>query len=97
MKYIERNEVRMSKTITRRGPKPTKRNAIVLRMREIKRATSADLGVSTAFLETLNRAGIVRVVEHQRTDHKGRPRNVYSLDKRGQGIALNLSKAQKAA
>ena len=76
----------------KRGPKPNLRNRIILSIREKKIATSADLAVSTAYLSTLEKKGIIAVKERKKKEGKGRPNNVYSLTPRGHGFALNLSK-----
>jgi predicted ArsR family transcriptional regulator len=75
-----------------------KRNDVVMAIREKKRVTSAEIGVETAYLDALKQAGIVEVIDRIPTGGRGRPRNLYRLSKRGQGIALNLTrKAQKVS
>jgi hypothetical protein len=74
-----------------RGPKPTKRNGVILALRNMKRATAADLGVATAYLDTLVRGGYVAVVGHQIDKQgKGRKPNIYKLTPAGQGQATSL-------
>lgn len=82
----------MSKSNVKRGPKPKKRHAVILKLREMKRATSAELGVATAFMNTLMSAGIVAAVDKAQKDSRGRKPNVFALTKSGQGTALNLLK-----
>lgn len=82
----------MSKPNVKRGPKPRKRESIILKLREMKRSTSADLGVATAYMDTLVRSGIVAVVDKADKNSRGRKPNVFALTKSGQGTALNLLK-----
>lgn len=74
-----------------------KRNDVVMAIREKKRITSADLGVETAYMDSLKQAGIVEVVGKVPTGGRGRPRNLYRLSRKGQAIATNLVKRAKAS
>jgi len=82
----------MSKSNVKRGPKPKKRHEIILKLQDIKRATSAELGVQTAYIDSLRRAGIVAVVDKAEKESRGRKPNVFALSPRGRMMALNLSK-----
>jgi hypothetical protein len=82
----------MSKSNVKRGPKPKKRAEIILKLREMKKATSAELEVATAYLDTLKRAGIIAVVDKAPKESRGRKPNVFALSPRGRMMALNLSK-----
>lgn len=84
----------MSKTVKtqKRGPKPKKRESVVLRLRAAKRATSKELGVATAYMHSLLRAGLVAQADFAPVNGRGRPAVVWSLSKSGQGTALNLAR-----
>ena len=86
-----------SKNAKKRGPSPIKREEIILKLREHKRATSADLGVSTAFLFTMLSAGLVRKVGKEEVGGKGRPRTIWALSPRGNGIASSRMRLRVAA
>jgi predicted ArsR family transcriptional regulator len=58
----------------------------------MKRATSRDLGVDTAFMDSLRRAGIVAVVAQAEKVGRGRKNNIYSLTKSGNGKASTLKR-----
>ena|ERR1039457_2132638 len=83
----------MSKS-NKRGPKPVKRTQVILALREMKKVTSADLAVSTAYLDTLLRAGIVSIVGKTapKGEGKGRPANLYKLSPAGQGMASAIQR-----
>lgn len=83
----------MAKIVTQRGPKPVKRNKIILALRAKKQATSAELGVATAYMDTLLRGGIVAVAGKGDKSGKGRKPNVYKLTPRGNGKASALKRA----
>ena len=82
---------------SKRGPKPVKRNKIVLALRAKKRATSRELKVATAYMTTLATAGIV--TSAGKTDpkggSKGRKAIVWRLTPSGNGKASALLRASK--
>lgn len=81
-----------SKSNIKRGPRPHKRNGVILALREMKRATSQELGVNTPFMDSLRRAGIVAVVDQKEKVGRGRRNNIYSLTKSGNGKASTLKR-----
>lgn len=81
-----------SKSSIKRGPRPYKRNGVILALREMQRATSQDLGVETAFMDSLRRAGIVAVVDYAEKVGRGKKNNIYSLTKAGNGKASSLKR-----
>jgi predicted ArsR family transcriptional regulator len=81
-----------------RGRKPTVRNAVLLSLRADGPQTAKDLSTSVAYLRTLVEGGyIVQAGTVKQTPGRGRPNHTFKLSKRGQGIALNLSKAVQKA
>lgn len=78
------------------GPRPYKRNAVILQLRDCKKATSAELTVATAYLDALVQAGIVRIIERSKKAGRGRPSNVYALSAQGNGKASAIIRKQKA-
>jgi len=87
----------MSKKATKRGPKPLKRKQVILRLREHKRATSAELQCSTAFIFTLLQQGLVRRVGIEDKSGKGRKRIIWALTPAGNGVASAIQRQQKIA
>lgn len=77
----------------KRGPKPKKRREVILNLRSMKEATSAELAVPTSFMHTLLQDNLVTRAGFAPTGGKGRPKAIWKLSKRGQGMALNFSKA----
>lgn len=81
-----------SKNVSKRGPRPHKRDRVILAVKEKRLAGASDLGVSSAYLNTLVARGILVVNAQRKCEGRGRPANLYSLSPRGRGFALNLSK-----
>lgn len=92
----------MSKT-KKAGRTPVLRQAVLVALKEKKRATATELGkavghkVTSIYLSTLVELGYLRVVEEVKTGKKGRPAHVYGLTAKGSATALNLAKAAKVA
>ena len=83
---------------SKRGPKPTKRNKIILKLREKKRATSRDLKVATAYMTTLASSGLVSAAGKvdPKGGSKGRKAIQWKLTPRGNGKASALIRAGRA-
>lgn len=76
----------------KRGPKPNKRNEVILNLRDKKIATSAELGVQTSFMFTLMQHDLVTRAGSAPTGGKGRPKIVWKLTAKGNGKGLSLSR-----
>jgi hypothetical protein len=80
----------MSKKKNKRGPDPIKRREIILSLRNKKVATSAELGVHTAFMFTMLQAKLVERAGLQEREEAGRKKVLWKLSKKGEGIASSL-------
>lgn len=81
----------------KRGPKPYKRDAVILQLRNLSRATSAELGTDTSYLFTLLQKGIVVRAGKIALEGKGRPKTVWKLTAKGNGKASSLKRKQSVA
>lgn len=79
----------------KRGPKPNKRNAVILQLRECKRATAAQMNASAAFCFQIQQAGYVTRAGIEEKSGRGRKRIIWRLTPRGQAVATNLLKQSK--
>jgi hypothetical protein len=88
----------MSKS-KKRGPKPYKRDSVILQLRNLSRATSAELNCQTAYLFTLLQKGIVTRAGQIAAsgESKGRPQTVWKLTPQGQGKASSLKRKNSIA
>ena len=85
------------KKANKRGPKPTKRNEVILKLKNMKNATSAELNCSTAFMFQLLQAGLVKRAGVQEKAGKGRKRAVWGLTRPGNGLASSLKRKERIA
>ena len=81
----------MSKSV-KRGPVPHKRDAVILKLRELKRGTSADLSCATAYVFTLVNAGLVVAAGKAEKQGKGRKPTLWKLTPKGNGRATSLQR-----
>ena len=81
----------MSKSVkSRRGPRAYKRDAVILQLRSLSRATSAELNVQTAYMFTLLQSGTVSRAGKIALEGKGRPKIVWALSSKGNAKASTL-------
>jgi hypothetical protein len=82
----------------RRGRPPILREGNTIpKLREMKKATASQLGVSGAHMATLVEGGYARVLTTVKLGGVGRPANLYGLTRKGSGLATAITNRQKLA